>query len=611
MLGTYVLRDDLLLATPPPHPSEPQAFNNNPLATTTGPPTVGTKLSLAILAPRKPPTQSLFRTITSTSTRSAIPPSIQEDVAISSPISDAGSSRDVFHAPVFGADNQALLPVVGKEKDRDAGKRRKPKNNIIKSNSSFVSRVIPHEALQRRLNDRSPEGLLAFANINRAVTWLDLASEQKTENLTKILFTKAHALCHDVNAYTKSSTHLDIVMGFSTSDVIWYEPMSQKYARINKNGQINPSPISSIHWLPYSENLFLAAHTDGILVVYDKEKDDVIFSPDDYAAENATMNGYHQAPRLHVLKSVQSKNQKTNPVAVWKVSNQRINACAISPDGRHLAVVSEDGSLRIIDFLREQLVSLHSSYYGALLCCTFSPDGRYVLTGGQDDLVSIWSVGDSNGAERGLVARCQGHHSWVTDVKFDAWRCDERTYRFGSVGEDCRLLLWDFGVGMLGRPKAMSVRHRGSVASTLPNGRKESQATVTRLRSNSNLASGSEDGEELVHRVESRASTAVLPPVMSKAIDEHPLSWLGFEEECIITSCKEGGSFDIPAVDRRAHSVHGNARKMKTGAPYHSGLTFGAKQVTFARGTVRAKAVARRQGRRRRVQVVVVLISSM
>ncbi|KAK4997987.1 hypothetical protein LTR66_002709 [Elasticomyces elasticus] len=508
MLGTYVLRDDLLLATPPPHPSEPQAFNNNPLATTTGPPTVGTKLSLAILAPRKPPTQSLFRTITSTSARSAIPPSIQEDVAISSPISDAGSWRDVFHAPVFGADNQALLPVVGKEKDRDAGKRRKPKNNIIKSNSSFVSRVIPHEALQRRLNDRSPEGLLAFANINRAVTWLDLASEQK--------------------------------VGPAESFQTIAGSILMKYARINKNGQINPSPISSIHWLPNSENLFLAAHTDGTFVVYDKEKDDVLFSPDDYAAENATMNGYHQAPRLHVLKSVQSKNQKTNPVAVWQVSNQRINACAISPDGRHLAVVSEDGSLRIIDFLREQLVSLHSSYYGALLCCTFSPDGRYVLTGGQDDLVSIWSVGDSNGAERGLVARCQGHHSWVTDVKFDAWRCDERTYRFGSVGEDCRLLLWDFGVGMLGRPKAMSVRHRGSVASTLPNGRKESQATVTRLRSDSNLASGSEDGEELVHRVESRASTAVLPPVMSKAIDEHPLSWLGFEEEYIITSCKEG-----------------------------------------------------------------------
>lgn len=81
----------------------------------------------------------------------------------------------------------------------------------------------------------------------------------------------------------------------------------------------------------------------------------------------------------------------------------------------------------------------------------WSPDGKYVLTGGQDDLVSIWSMTESM-----IVARCQGHQSWVTAVAFDPWRCDDRNYRFGSVGEDRRLLLWDFNVGMLHRPKAVS-----------------------------------------------------------------------------------------------------------------------------------------------------------
>lgn len=86
-----------------------------------------------------------------------------------------------------------------------------------------------------------------------------------------------------------------------------------------------------------------------------------------------------------------------------------------------------------------------------MICVCWSPDGKYIVTGGQDDLVSIWSL-----AERKIVARCQGHHSWVSAVAFDPWRCDERTYRFGSVGDDCRLLLWDFNVGMLHRPKAVS-----------------------------------------------------------------------------------------------------------------------------------------------------------
>lgn len=53
--------------------------------------------------------------------------------------------------------------------------------------------------------------------------------------LTKILFTKAHCLCHDVNAVTKSASHIDVIMGFSTGEVIWWEPISQRYTRLNKN----------------------------------------------------------------------------------------------------------------------------------------------------------------------------------------------------------------------------------------------------------------------------------------------------------------------------------------------------------------------------------------
>jgi WD40 repeat protein len=240
--------------------------------------------------------------------------------------------------------------------------------------------------------------------------------------------------------------------------------------------------------VPGSENLFLASHMDGTLVVYDKEKEDAVFIPEEdgipraSADTNGTGTGagrINYTSQIHVHKSVHSKNQKTNPVAVWKLSNHRINAFAFSPDNRHLAVVSEDGSLRIIDYLKEEsaplpplfppsplpfrtltpkltqphprLLDLHYAYYGGLTCVCWSPDGKYVVTGGQDDLISLWCP-----AERpALVARCQGHHSWVTSVAFDPWRCDERNYRFGSVGEDRRICLWDFSVGMLHRPRAV------------------------------------------------------------------------------------------------------------------------------------------------------------
>lgn len=562
--GTYVLRDDMHLATPPPHPSDAPQPNNNPLATTIGPPTAGTKLSTVVFAPKKPPqSQGLFRTTTAQSTRSNFQ-SIQEEKE--GPKSDAGSSINGYGSTTysgsratFGDGNPALAPVAVKGKKKD--ERPKPKNNIVKSNSSFVSRVIPHESMVKRMGEHAPDGIYAFANVNRAFMWLDLSapSDMKTENMTKVLFTKAHAICHDVNTFTQSTNHLDVILGFNTGDMIWYEPVSQKYARINKNGMINNSAVNAIWWLPNKENFFLAAHTDGSLIVYDKEKEDGEFIPEETAtppAENGispdgSTNG-DATPRrqynLNIKKSVQSRNQKSNPVSVWKLSNQKINAVAFSPDGRHLAAVAEDGTLTIMDFLAERVLDVHRSFFGALLTVTWSPDSRYVLTGGQDDLVSIWSVADHS-----LVARCVGHESWVRDVKFDPWRCDERNYRFGSVGEDCRLLLWDFSVGMLGRPKIGA--HRSSVGNGVPMGREKSHSigavAANRSRSKSNLSTQPDEsvngagpegngGQPRVHGVDSKASTASLPPVMNKVVDSHPLSWLGFQEHCIITACDNG-----------------------------------------------------------------------
>ncbi|KZM24151.1 hypothetical protein ST47_g4683 [Ascochyta rabiei] len=453
--GTYLLRDDLHLATPPPHPSEAPVHNPNPLATTVSPPTQGTKLSLVALAPRQPSSTLLHRLDTKNSTRSQVPPIAEHESNSHASETDSqgvngfvSSPLDGLRTPVFGADNAALSVVNGKA-SKDPAKRNKPKNNI----------------------EHNANGVYAFANINRALQWLDLSSPIKEEHLTKILFTKAHALCHDINHVTKGPNHLDIILGFSTGDIIWYEPISQKYSRINKNGIINPTAVSDIRWIPNSENLFMASHMDGSLVVYDKEKEDAAF----------------RKIRL-------------------TVKNSKINAFEFSPDRRHFAVVSEDGSFRIMDFLRERLLHHYMSYYGGMMC---------------DDLVSIWSLED-----RMLVARCQGHNSWVT----------------GSVGEDTRLLLWDFSVGMLHRPRAASLRPRTSITSSnLKMQRTRTDSSAGRMRSNSNLSSGSAlDDDEIVHAVEPRARTAMLPPVLAKSVDDHPLTWLAFEEDCIITSCKNG-----------------------------------------------------------------------
>ena len=365
-----MLKEDLHLATPPPHPSEPPVGNPNPLATTPQPATAGTKVSLLSLSTRNPaPFFYRFRT------ESRIPAPIHEHPNEGRPSADMSSEggstptsgsikASKSTAPAFGEGNPLLVTSGSKSSKKLA----KPKNSMTKSNSSFISRVITNENLGKRLQDHTPDGLFAFANVNRAFQWLDLSSSHKQDHLTKVLFTKGHCLCHDVNMVTKSLNHIDVIMGFSTGEIIWYEPISQKYTRLNKNGIINATPVSEIRWIPGSESLFMAAHMDGSLVVYDKEKDDAAFIPEEKSDE--TLDKISSMPpgeAIQVEKSVHSRNQKTNPVAFWKLSNQRINAFAFSPDHRHLAVVQEDGSLRIIDYLQEELVFEFQSMVDSML----------------------------------------------------------------------------------------------------------------------------------------------------------------------------------------------------------------------------------------------------
>lgn len=192
IVGTYILKEDLHLATPPPHPSEAPVVNPNPLATTPQPATAGTKLSLLSLSSRSS-APLLYKVDTNRSTRSGgIQSSIQEHPSEGRPSGDlvpgssdgggtsvTGSARaplSIGSAPAFGEGNYMLSAAAT---SKDAGKRRKPKNNIAKSNSSFISRCIVHENLTKRLQERPADGYFAFANINRAFQWLDLSSPQK------------------------------------------------------------------------------------------------------------------------------------------------------------------------------------------------------------------------------------------------------------------------------------------------------------------------------------------------------------------------------------------------------------------------------------------------
>lgn len=180
-----------------------------------------------------------------------------------------------------------------------------------------------------------------------------------------------------------------------------------------------------------------------------------------------------------------------NPLQRWTVGLGAINEFAFSPCGQYLAVVSADGYLRVFVYNTVEVIGLMRSYFGGLLCVAWSPDGRYIATGGEDDLITLWSF-----MERRVVCRGRGHRSWVGGVSFDPYaatvgsdfkdfcgsddeicrlmpdspqhqqsssvNCDDspgsgrtrevHTYRLGSIGHDAMLCLWDITDEVLRRP---------------------------------------------------------------------------------------------------------------------------------------------------------------
>ncbi|KAI7902357.1 WD40-repeat-containing domain protein [Cokeromyces recurvatus] len=323
----------------------------------------------------------------------------------------------------------------------------KPKNHLSKTNSTFVLRFLIHENLQKLLATKAFEDDFLFFNIGSSFIWVDSKSKPK-EPLSRIVFSKSYPTCHDINETTRCEDHLDIIIGFSTGDIIWYDPLSCKYVRLNKVGSLVSSPVTMIKWIPGSEHLFIAIFKNGTALVMDKDRDDQTFNAPEPSSWSET--------QFHPIRP--HRSNKYNPVSFWRISKQGLTDIAFSPDGVYMALTGMDGQLRIIDYRSERLIDVFSSYYGKLNCVDWSPDGRYILTGGEDDLVTLWSF-----VEKRLVARCQGHRSWVTGVAFDKWRCDDQNYRFGSVGEDCNLILWDFSYSALQKPK-----HPRIIASSPP-----------------------------------------------------------------------------------------------------------------------------------------------
>lgn len=277
-------------------------------------------------------------------------------------------------------------------------------------------------------------------------------------------------VCHlKTVAVITRSTRDAVLTGFPSPSLV-----SQTSTTFPCQRLIDKSRVTCVKWVPGSESLFLVSHASGNMYLYNVEHTCGTTAPHYQLLKQG------ENYSVHTCKSKSTRN----PLLKWTVGEGALNEFAFSPDGKFLACVSQDGFLRVFNFDAVELHGTMKSYFGGLLCVCWSPDGKYIVAGGEDDLVTVWSFLDCR-----VIARGHGHKSWVSVVAFDHYttsveesdpmefsgsdedfqdqmihfgrdranstqsRLSKRnstdsrpvsvTYRFGSVGQDTQLCLWD------------------------------------------------------------------------------------------------------------------------------------------------------------------------
>uniref|UniRef100_A0A673VUX5 WD repeat-containing protein 20 n=1 Tax=Salmo trutta TaxID=8032 RepID=A0A673VUX5_SALTR len=376
------------------------------------------------------------------------------------------------------------------------------------------------------VNDQSGNGDRICFNVGRELYFYIYKGVRKAADLSKPIdkriYKGTQPTCHDFNPLTATAESVSLLVGFSAGQVQLIDPIKKETSKLFNEEHvlclkhsrlclslsypqrlIDKSGVTCVRWVPGSESLFLVAHSSGSLYLYNVEHTCGTTPPHYQLLKQG--DGY----AVHTCKSKSARN----PLLRWTVGEGALNEFAFSPDGKFLACASQDGFLRVFGFDAAELHGTMKSYFGGLLCVCWSPDGRYIVAGGEDDLVTVWSFSDCR-----VIARGHGHKSWVSVVAFDHCTTsvedsdppaefsgsDEEfheqihfaggrdranssqshlskrnstdgrpvsvTYRFGSVGQDTQLCLWDLTEDILfpHLPLSRTRTHTNVMSATSP-----------------------------------------------------------------------------------------------------------------------------------------------
>ncbi|KAJ1493217.1 WD40-repeat-containing domain protein, partial [Baffinella frigidus] len=218
-----------------------------------------------------------------------------------------------------------------------------------------------------------------------------------------------------INVGVSSGDSLETLVGFENGEIHLIDAVTfAQTGKFNAAGALCSSRVADVQWLPGSATQFAATFGSGVMLIFDKDKDDGSAKSLQQATPlDASLNGDNSFTVTH-------PKSRNNPVSRWVVGRGPINSVAFSSDGK-MTLCCHDGFARVFDLQGERLLFSFRSQYGAMLCAAWSPDNQYLVT---------------------PVALCLGHNSWLSSVAFDPLMCEANgggnvdegsNYRFHSV----------------------------------------------------------------------------------------------------------------------------------------------------------------------------------
>lgn len=120
-----------------------------------------------------------------------------------------------------------------------------------------------------------------------------------------------------------------------------------------------------------------------------------------------------------------------------KFSDKSVRSMAINSVKRHLVAAYSDYTLRIFDLDTYKLLHEIPAHQNSIFTIAYSPDGKYLLSGGRDAHLKVWEVEKDYHLKLSVVAHMYAinHISFSPDGKFFATCSMDKSLKIWSSGE--------------------------------------------------------------------------------------------------------------------------------------------------------------------------------